>query len=184
MNKEALDKAVIENKGLLPEQAGSSNLFIVVTHHLDGSKTELYLPKEAFTQCAKELGLALKQDQSLTHSEEGLAHSDWFDYESQKALRLPDVGVNCIMGESRRVVVVAAHCFTDKVICSEEKARGTLLYGGTDNLKPLDHATRKADLEKKRVVDAVYNLDPLSLDKEVLNCLYEMDCLHLPANKD
>jgi len=47
--------------------------------------------------------------------------------------------------------------------------------------RPLDHATRKAELEKKRVVDAALKFTGLAIDiEDNLKRLYDAGCLRLP----
>lgn len=132
---------------------------------------------------------ALSQNQSLTHSEEGLTHSDWYDYENQKALRLPDVGVECYrkvgINWLKTNIVAHHHDGVRAIFCDEGFSIGELGYCSVVMFKPLDHATRKAELEKKRVVDAAKaNLRDFDIPAEAYGLLYELGYLRLPANKD
>jgi hypothetical protein len=124
----------------------------------------------------------------LTHNEEGLTHS-WFDYENQEALRLPPVGVECYrlsgLGWIETSIVAHHHDGVRAIFCDEGFSIGELGYNGAVNFKPLDHATRKAELEKRRVVDAaVKYLAGYAKIEDIANHLYDAGYLHLPTNKD
>ncbi len=122
---------------------------------------------------------ALKQDPS-----------DWYDYEPQKAMRLPPVGekVDGFIG-----LVFSPFKCTFVGIDSEgrivvEKLDGNLYRYMTNqiNLRPLDW-NRKAEAERKRVVDAAYNAiakpTGIGVDKALYE-LYELGYLRMPVDKD
>ena len=125
---------------------------------------------------------ALTQAQSLTHNEEGLTHkrdpqsvsesaeskcdaenvSEWWDYENDKAIKLPPVGAKCEVEFSnprfgwsgvsvdyigKDIVVVTALTDGDEVVLDSDE--GNFI----SKFRPLDHATRKAEMEKKKAVE-------------------------------
>ena len=125
---------------------------------------------------------ASAQPQSLTHSEEGLTHkrdpqsvsesseskceaenvSEWWDYENDKAIKLPPVGAKCEVEFSnprfgwsgvsvdyigKDIVVVTALTDGDEVVLDSDE--GNFI----SKFRPLDHATRKAEMEKKKAVE-------------------------------
>jgi len=88
--------------------------------------------------------------------------TSWYDYENQKALRLPDVGAECEVEFANRrfgwskcsvdyigkcIVVVTAACDGDEVILDSDESDFVRKF------RPLDHATRKAELEKKMLIE-------------------------------
>jgi hypothetical protein len=130
---------------------------------------------------------ASSQDQSLTHksADETIPrnNSDWYCYENQKALRLPDVGEKVIFDCGEIYFVVAHHCNRDDaVIGSEFKRSGELKYLASIRCKPLDHATRKAELEKKRVIGEAQKICVHFASKD-LGALYNAGYLRLPDQK-
>ena len=89
--------------------------------------------------------------------------SDWWDYETQKAVALPPVGdrvsYSCIVPDSHEAIepnnwyygtVIAYHC--GFVWTSDNGIRNL----NNTLFRPLDH-NRKAEAEKKRVVDAAFD---------------------------
>jgi hypothetical protein len=118
--------------------------------------------------------------------------SDWYCYETQKALRLPTVGTVCLVWfddgkecwqkckvlamspyEHDHMAVSLIGCYDRKLVWSQD-------------FKPLDW-NRKAEAEKKRVVDAVWEayheFGDLSV-RATFDALYDAGYLRLPANKD
>lgn len=138
------------------------------------------------------------QEKSLTHSEEELTHGDWYDYENQKALRLPDVGTECLYLDSvtgkDEIAFIAGTDFFDEsaVIWRNSKYGGELYYGYKHDFKPIDHATRKAEIEKNKIIDAAIDAAKIGDDKSVkinpciehaIYRLYNAGCLRLPEKK-
>jgi hypothetical protein len=132
---------------------------------------------------------------------------DWYCYEQQKAIALPPVGVEC---ETQGKSSVGYRSFC-KVRIIHHGVSNTALIALTDlsdclagdalvfktkelEFRPLDHTTRTKELEKKRVVDAVYNTLPESEvatralahhAKQILNHLYDNGYLnHSETNKE
>jgi hypothetical protein len=132
---------------------------------------------------------------SLTHSEEGLAQGEWYDYENQKALRLLDAGSEIeVFAENEEVRAIYVVWSGDNVVFGYD-LNAPFVYAHFSALvykfRPLDHATRKAELEKKRVVDAAVialknagwtHMTDVSF--KAIDALYSADLLRLPANKD
>lgn len=92
---------------------------------------------------------------------------DWYDYDQQKAIALPPVGVECevyntALGKSADWekciirLIGTFKCVYDSESCRERI--GDIDDIGACLFRPLDHATRKADIERKRFVDFVTNL--------------------------
>jgi len=107
---------------------------------------------------------APSQEQSLTHSEEGLTHSEWYDYENQKALRLPPVGVQFDGywpkdDKPKWSKGIVAYSSKEHLILKFDDGEENY-YHSTDiekqkpQFRPLDHATRKAELEKSKFIEA------------------------------
>ena len=115
-----------------------------------------------------------------------LISTTWWDYENQKTLRLPDVGEKVLFSCGQTYFVVAHHCNRDDVVIgSEFENSGELKYLAIIKCKPLDHATRKAELEKKKVVDAAYQLHYKCADYEdFVDRLYTDGYLRLPDQND
>jgi len=110
---------------------------------------------------------------------------NWYDYDNQKAIALPPVGVECE--------------FLYRFGSSEKWSRGQIRYVGVDlfveydgneekahfmenaSFRPLDH-NRKAEAEKKRVVDAAFAaLTEFRTANQVLGELYDAGYLKLPT---
>lgn len=109
---------------------------------------------------------------------------EWYDYDNQKAIGLPPVGVECE--------------FLYRFGSSEKWSRGQIRYVGVDlfveydgneekahfmenaSFRPLDH-NRKAEEEKKRVVDAAMKIASGGMTKEMYEALYDAGYLKLPA---
>lgn len=83
--------------------------------------------------------------------------ADWYDYDSQKALRLPPVGVEC-----EWTMNGGYHWHKTSIIFADNTVfltRGYHLTKVADDdvaFRPLDH-DRKAKAERKRVVDAAFD---------------------------
>ena len=139
---------------------------------------------------------ALTQTQSLTHSDEGLTHSEWWDYENDKAISCPPAGAEVEIIEDcyaplsefgqtflgQKCVVMSSfknkHGFD---IISVEKPDGECCCFVLRLVRPLDHATHKAGMERKRVIDAAVsaaqNFDNARSFSEVL---YDSGMLVMP----
>ena len=111
---------------------------------------------------------------------------DWYDYENQKALRLPPVGekVDGFIG-----LVFSPFKCTFVGIDSEgrivvEKLDGNLYRYMTNqiNLRPLDW-NRKAEAERKRVVDAAQKVC-VNFSSNDLGKLYDAGYLRIPPEKN
>jgi len=99
----------------------------------------------------------LDKPESSTHSAESSRDNDadWYDHDNQKALRLPPVGTECqyaLNGGSiywdcevishHRLVIKCPHLAGDS-------GEGLQVIGCDIEFRPLDHATRKAELERQ-----------------------------------
>jgi hypothetical protein len=117
-----------------------------------------------------------------------IAERGWFCYETQKALRLPPVGEVCQM--------YAAALWFDVKVIGEDDGKPIVKYMDCGNYypasptekfyRPLDHETRKAEAERKRVVDAAYNAiaKPNGVGVDVaLSELYDLGYLRMPEDK-
>lgn len=116
--------------------------------------------------------------------------SDWYDYEAQKAVALPPVGekveVFLHWSESWSGWVVIVGHDHGGVIWRNGSDNKSYIYSPNDEIRPLDHATRKAEAEKKRVVDAVQQLihefDHCAyVSDDLLEFLHDKDCLRMPT---
>ncbi len=121
-----------------------------------------------------------------------LSSTEWYDYETQKALRLPPVGVEFEVfwpkdTDPKWNKGVVSHSSSEHLILTFDDGEENY-YHSTDieknkpEFRPFDW-NRKAEAERKRVVDAVYALDELSLSRGDLEFLYDKGCLRLPADK-
>jgi len=120
------------------------------------------------------------------------SNGDWYDYENQKALRFPDVGSECEIGwngsESHEwykgVVAYRSEKYTVIVYDDGKETcyrKNELIYV---KFRPLDHATRKAELEKNMVVNNAFDeCDVGDSIMKNLNRLYDAGYLRLPINK-
>jgi hypothetical protein len=108
---------------------------------------------KAVEQLAKEgQAICREIEEKLTQVDESLS---WYDYETQRCMKPAPIG--------SKVVV---HCFgkglLDAVVIGVHDRWNWLDIDGIGletvdlcRIKPLDHATRKADIERKLFVDAV-----------------------------
>jgi hypothetical protein len=184
MDKQALiDKAVEDLKGKWPDETGEENhlyrfyggRLVTGVYSTTPSTPEYVCNKEQFQQRARELGLinGVKQENKVPTPYGVLKFGgqpggmgapdtdDWYDYETQRAIKLPPVGVECEVlnksfGDGATWLKCNIHWIGEFVIvytdesCSERCAAKSIV-----KFRPLDHATRKADIERKRVVDAL-----------------------------
>jgi hypothetical protein len=110
--------------------------------------------------------------------------ADWYDYDNQKALRLPPVGVECeyedspeVKGYSKCTILAVLN---DAFAFSRPDYKNTIFTGNlrTHVIRPLDF-DRKAKAERKRVVDAVMKEFPAA--NELILCdMYGKGFLRLP----
>jgi hypothetical protein len=97
-----------------------------------------------------------KADSSLDNG------ADWYDYDNQKALRLPPVGAKLEFNHQTdkrwaAYFVVAEHHYRKDLILAPFESCGSLMYANElHRFRPLDH-DRKAKAERNRVVDAAIN---------------------------
>jgi hypothetical protein len=194
--QELIDKAVEQRKGVIG--AGNKNADVII---LDGnefyavrdgyaklpevsSKTEVVCTVAEFQKRARELGWI----NGVKGHDISSSASDWYCYEQQKPIARPPVGEVVLYEDYDNALVetkILAHHPQDEesvwhealAVFKDGRSYSTDSY---QSFRPLDHATRAKELEKKRVVDTVYALDPLSLDKETLLTLAGMGCLKLP----
>jgi len=109
----------------------------------------------------------------------------WFDYETQKALRLPPVGdksVSYLAGDGVWIgCEVAAHYNSGAIVAHNDGF--TLVY--MHELRPNNFHARKAEAERKRVVKAAVAkwLNCKGDVEETMYQMYDAGCLRLPADK-
>jgi hypothetical protein len=123
-----------------------------------------------------------KPESSRDSAESSLdSAAGWYDYENKEALRLPPVGVECEWsGNGGRHWHKTALVFSDQTVFL---TRGYQLYKTADDsveFRPLDW-NRKAEAEKKRVVDAAR--DFLGCMRPQLESLYDAGYLRMPEDK-
>jgi len=139
--------------------------------------------KKEFQQRARELGYGV----------EAAKPEGWYCYETQKALRLPPVGEVCKM--------YAAALWFDVKMIAEDDGKPIVKYMDCGNYypaspaekfyRPLDHETRKAEAERKRVVDAAAAKFHASIMPDYsgqpfidgLSALYDAGFLRMPEDK-
>lgn len=118
--------------------------------------------------------------------------SDWYDYEAQKAVALPPVDLICESFNHQRdewvkVKTLKAETKSKELACvtlESEGHWGWLFWGC--KFRPLDH-NRKAEAEKKRVVDAVVSawsdIPDMTDFKECFSKLYDLGYLRMSEDK-
>jgi hypothetical protein len=180
-----LDKAVHHFCGVLPEHLGKCNFLSLrvgnggiyapyyVTHEME---EDTICSREEFQQRARELGYGAE-----TISVES---TEWYDYTNQKALRLPPVGVECEMLTCNKWELIKMVGFDDGF--AVVKYLDDKSYHGQSGLpkfyRPLDHAARKAEAERKRVVDAAQR-ECVNFSSNDLGRLYDAGFLRMPEDK-
>ena len=118
-----------------------------------------------------------------------VVESEWYDYENQRALRLPDVGTECLTwfddGKEcwQKCKVLALSPYEQDHMAVSLIGRHDRKLVWANNFKPLDHATRKAELEKKRVIASACEVIPEIGGKSLLEALYDAGYLRLPDQK-
>lgn len=154
---------------------------------------ERYKPVEQ----SSEIVYPIESGAASVVSSEPVKQIPWYDYEQQKAIALPPVGVEVEVKPYWHNAVIVCHretkygidiVFWDK---HDEKYDWVNFY---DYLRPLDHATHAKELEKKRVVGAAYNElfgeesaifnHIMNSPLDVLNAAYDKGFLKLPEGSD
>jgi len=117
--------------------------------------------------------------------------SEWYDYEAQKAVALPPVGIECeyedspeIKGYSKCTILAVLN---DAFAFSRPDYKNTIFTGNfrTHTLRPLDH-NRKAEAEKHRVTGAALQAY-VEIQSRTRNAvasfdeLYDLGFLRMPA---
>ena len=92
-------------------------------------------------------------------------NNEWYDYEQQKAITLPPIGVECEVnngGDSDyfKCKVAAYHAENSRPII---KTKNSPIYSLTETpdcwkFRPLDHATRAKESERKEFVEFVTDI--------------------------
>lgn len=109
---------------------------------------------------------------------------DWWDYDAHKAVKVAPVGevviFDCFGKGWKEAVIISAH--GDWLWC--DTGLGGLITTRMSLVKPLDHATRKAEQERKKVVSAVISawseIPDMADFKECFSKLYDAGFLKLP----
>lgn len=118
--------------------------------------------------------------------------SDWWDYEAQKAVALPPVGIECLaeydttknLWFRANIYYKNENCIVGRWLDGPKECRLFDYEFSWKSFRPLDHATRKAEAEKRRVVDAalpVFIEAYKTSSKEGLEALYDTGFLRMPA---
>jgi len=110
--------------------------------------------------------------------------AEWYDYDNQKALRLPPVGVECEANIAETIFyrVIPMYFGNSNVVVLKNPITGNDFYVDQKEVKfrPLDH-DRKAKAERKRVVDAAYSeFNDMCHPEDALYGLYDKGFLRLP----
>jgi len=149
MNKqELIDAAIKENNGKLPEKTDGvvhgvfdDSVYVACVRYGD-----VICSVSEYQQRARELGYGVE-----------VAEPDsWYCYETQKALRLPPVGAECEMLTCNKWELIKMIGFDDgfAVVKYLDDKSYHSQSGLTKFYRPLDHATRKAEAERKRFMKA------------------------------
>jgi hypothetical protein len=184
MNKnELLDEVVLSFDGKWPSRdcRYMHEFLSKNTYSMNNYGDYSVCTRDAFEQRARELGYGV----------EAAEPDSWYDYTNQKALRLPPIGVECEYEDSPEVknyskcTILAV--LNEAFAFSRPDYKNTIFTGNlrTHVLRPLDHATRKAEAERKRVVDAVMKFW-MSVDTgttATFEKLYDAGFLRMPEDK-
>jgi hypothetical protein len=114
--------------------------------------------------------------------------SDWWDWQNDKPIKLPPVGTSVLVNfphnRNLNATVVAHYGGKAVYVVAEESA----YMDEKESFRPADHATRKAEAEKKKVVDAAIEAmkpNPLTGTMEKwFGKLYDLGYLRLPTEKN
>ncbi|QGH73281.1 MAG: hypothetical protein [Podoviridae sp. ctKoA10] len=127
------------------------------------------------------------ENNNLTQVDDtNVAESDWYDYDNQKAISLPPVDYECEFSDSdfigwRKCKYIGINSVGSKrfavIFDSVKKDYINNWIAGDLKFRPLDW-NRKAEAEKKRVVDAARNFLGAMLPQ--LEALYDAGYLKLP----
>jgi len=187
MNKqELLDKAVHELKGVLPEIAiceVEEGQLYCATHKVRrsygrGEGGAIISSISGFQQRARELGYGVEVAEP----------ESWYCYETQKALRLPPVGVECEYNNSGKWIkckLVFAGKHRGMIEKNNGDEQAVTFEHCLRNFRSLDW-NRKAEAERDKVVDAAYNAiaTPGGIGVyDALLALHDAGYLRLPADK-
>jgi hypothetical protein len=118
------------------------------------------------------------------HIPEASKMVDWYDYENQRAIKLPPVGAECEYFDSNygwESCKVLMHYLDGVIIDGVEGVRFSIY-----TFRPLDHATRKADIERKRVVGAALSAGvtvEAQSNRDIIERLYDKGYLRMPEDK-
>jgi len=109
----------------------------------------------------------------------------WYDYTTQKALRLPPVGVDVETCNPDQLLYGAGE--SGEVLAHVENTAVIRMSYGlgcfcADNLRPMDW-NRKAEAERKLVVDAAYDRGYAGVTKGVLFAMFDDGFLRMPEWK-
>jgi hypothetical protein len=113
-----------------------------------------------------------------------LQEEGWYDYDNQKAIALPPVGVECEVNSSigwvECSILAMGSCKDNGSTLFWQAKHDCGAYYSVSKFRPLDH-NRKAEAEKKRVVDAAMAMavDTHMLE-DILGSLYDAGYLKLP----
>lgn len=122
-----------------------------------------------------------------------LTSTEWYDYDNQKAIALPPVGEQCEWkglngGFWVECEVIDKYRESEMVVFNTGKYRNCryeILDIKSAMFRPLDH-NRKAEAEKKRVVEAAYTSydNHTGSELERFYALYDAGYLKLPSTKE
>jgi hypothetical protein len=143
------------------------------------------------------IDMASGKDQSVGHVA-AQDDSDWWDWQNDKMLRFPPTGSKFESywpkdTKPKWSKGFVAYLSNEHVILKFDEGDENHYHPSDIEereaiIRPLDHATRKAELEKKRVVDAVVsawsNIPDMTDFKECLSKLYDLGHLRLPPEKN
>ena len=187
MNKqELLDEVVLSFDGKWPSRncRYMHEFLSKNTYSMNNYGDYSVCTREEFQQRARELGYGVEAAEPTV--KESLT-TEWYDYTNQKALRLPPVGVECEMLACNEWELVKMIGFDDDsavVKYLDDKSYDS--HSGLPKFyRPLDHATRKAEAERKQLVDAVMKVW-LSVDagtRATFEKLYDAGFLRMPEDK-
>ncbi len=115
----------------------------------DMCKEAIEIAKLLNTQCAFDFnGVKVCVDRNSKWERVVVNSEDWYDYENQKALRLPPVGVEVTYDGSKYFVVAHHFSRNDIVIAAPFKDSGNLKYLNWQKFSPLDYLFNKDSLIK------------------------------------
>jgi hypothetical protein len=177
------------------------------TSYLDKS---IYTPIKSADECLIEHVVHTKTTDTTIEFETGKVDdsfafpaqddSDWYDYEARKDLRLPPAGVECEVHFIGREFIDVYDGFTkvkinyvgSEILVFTDQFENEKSADVIDcRFRPLDHATRKAELEKKRVIESAMKsvaeincLDPRAMQVKTIQELYNLGYLRMPTEKN